>query len=43
MVDAGGDGHGVEGQGQTHVADGQVDNENLSWFEQALLLIGDVE
>lgn len=43
VVKAGSYGHGVEGHGQPHVANGQVDDKVLGRFEEVLLLVGDVE
>lgn len=43
VIKAGRDGHGVEGQSQAQVADGQVDDEVLCWLQEVLFLVGNVK
>lgn len=43
VIEAGSDGHGVEGQSQAQVADCQVDDEVLCRFQKVLFLVGDVQ
>lgn len=43
MVEARSYRHGVEGQSQAQVTDGQVDDEELGGFQEVLLLVGDIE
>ena len=43
VKDAGDDGHGVEGESQTQITDGQVDDEELGRLKQVLLLVGDIQ
>lgn len=43
MIEAGSDGHGVEGHSQAQVADCQVDDEVLCRFQKVPFLVGDVQ
>ena len=43
VVEAWSYGHGVEGQSQAQVADGEVDDEVLGWFQKVFFLEGDVQ
>lgn len=43
MVEAGSYSHRVEGHGQAQVANSQVDDKVLGRFQEALLLVGDIE
>lgn len=43
MIEAGGDSHGVEGECHAQVTESQVNDKELSWFQQVPLPIGDVQ